>query len=129
MKTTRWVILLGMIALAQLFLFNGGFAVQTTTNITNNNSSPVNSEETTLFAKDPAKPMTDADLTYLLQNKINNDKTLAGSSMTVAVQEGVVTIKGRAKNQAQVDQAASIVRAYPEIKNVETQVTIDSKTY
>lgn len=137
MKTMPLLMLLsGILLTLQLLLPTLSNAAQTVTEITvSEPATPMTSSPPSSIPVNPLETdsgtvnFSDSDITYLLQKKINDDKTLAGASMTVSTQDGVVTIKGRAKNQAQVDQAAQISKSINGVKSVQTQVTIESTSF
>jgi osmotically-inducible protein OsmY len=71
---------------------------------------------------------TDADITFNVQKQLNGDSTLSGSNITATVSDGVVTLSGSAKNQAQVDHATDVAKSINGVKNVLSTVNVQGGT-
>lgn len=69
---------------------------------------------------------SDSDISFNVQKQLNADTTLSGSSISANTANGVVTLTGTARNQAQVDQATSIARSVNGVKTVQSSVNIQS---
>jgi hyperosmotically inducible protein len=74
----------------------------------------------------PAQPaITDATITESIKAKLQDDKTLRTSQVTVISKEGVVTVVGTVHNEFARDQVFEAVRSTPGVLRVDDQLRID----
>ncbi|GBG15024.1 transporter [Novimethylophilus kurashikiensis] len=87
----------------------------------NNASDGANpsSDKSTVTAK-----MDDAGITAKVKSALIADSDVKGLQINVDTSNGVVTLKGEAENQAQIDKAVAIAQKTDGVSNVVNQLTI-----
>ena len=73
----------------------------------------------------PGAPVDDTTIMTKVQNMMTQDATLAGSEVTVASQEGVVTLRGTVSSQKQLTAAISDARSVAGVKDVKSEISIN----
>lgn len=97
-------------------------------NIVNNPNAPpvkvnTNSQPIGVITND------DASITISLQQMIAQDPSMAGATIRVICQQGIVTLSGNAKTMAQVTQAANTAQSFPGVKGVSNKITVTSSGF
>ena len=73
----------------------------------------------------PGAPVDDATTMTKVQNMLTQDATLAGSEVTVACQEGVVTLRGTVSSQRQLAAAISDAKSVAGVKDVKSEIAVN----
>ena len=106
----------------------------TSTGITYNANSVMNPNTPTTNVNVNTLPsgiisVNDANITSTVQGMITQSPSMAGATIRVTCQQGIVTLDGAAKNMAQVTLAATIAQSITGVKGVNNRLTITSSGF
>jgi osmotically-inducible protein OsmY len=77
-------------------------------------------------AESPGKAVSDSWITTKVKGELAKDKQVAGIHIHVKTVEGVVTLTGKAKSQAEVDRAAEDANKIQGVKSVVNRIEVKS---
>lgn len=77
-------------------------------------------------AESPGKAMSDSWITTKVKGELAKDKQVSGIHIHVKTVEGVVTLTGKAKSQAEVDRAAEDAGKIEGVKSVVNNIEVKS---
>jgi tetratricopeptide (TPR) repeat protein len=75
-------------------------------------------------AKTAAAPVTDADISELVRDRLSADPEVDASAINVSVQQGVVHLSGEATSQHQIDEAVLSALKSDGVKEVKAEVDV-----
>ncbi|MCC6534767.1 MAG: BON domain-containing protein [Burkholderiales bacterium] len=74
-------------------------------------------------SRDAGRVLGDAALTAKVKTALLADKEVNGSDIDVDTKLGVVTLRGRLSDQAQIERALAVARAVDGVKSVDNQLS------
>ena len=77
-------------------------------------------------AESPGKAVSDSWITTKVKSEFAKDKQVAGIHIHVKTTEGVVTLTGKAKSQAEVDRATEDAAKIEGVKSVVNNIEVKS---
>jgi len=77
-------------------------------------------------AESPGKAMSDSWITTKVKGELAKDKQVSGIHIHVKTVEGVVTLTGKAKSQAEIDRAAEDAGKIEGVKSVVNNIDVKS---
>jgi hyperosmotically inducible periplasmic protein len=77
-------------------------------------------------AESPGKEVSDSWITTKVKGELAKDKQVSSMHIHVKTVEGVVTLTGKAKSQADVDRAAEDTNKIKGVKSVVNNITVKS---
>jgi len=68
--------------------------------------------------------VTDASITSAIKMKMADDKTVSASKIDVDTKDGIVTLNGTVKSQAEADQAVTLAKSVHGVKSVQSNLVV-----
>lgn len=90
----------------------------------NINILPPNTVNSDLVSPAVNSTPADANLSIQVQEKIIEDKKLAGSGILVTAQQGIITLTGTVDQLAKIDEAIKVAKSVPGVKEVRTKIQV-----
>jgi len=81
-------------------------------------------QETAEGAKAAGKKVEDASITAAVKMKMANDETVSASRIDVDTSNGIVTLNGQVRSQAEADRAVQLAKEVDGVKMVNNNLTV-----